>query len=424
MTGMHHPPDDSYEPTPEELERVQGLLAALGEERAPAAVVTRLDAALERELPPRELESARRRRRWRPALWAGFAVPAAAALVLVAVVVGTNGGDDEGSDSRDAAAVTAAAPATSAAAEEQAPEAAQDAASAAAAASEPEQSFKANEQADEAAPAEEMQAGSTEAATQHAGAPGDARGRRRRQGEGGSGADANEPARGVQRGRERGSRVERRRPRELGGRRVEHPRVDRRRGDDRRRRLRAHGRRRHPRGRPAARGGRTAGLRARARGGLPAAEPVTSASVYATCPVCGGSTSLEWDRCGWCGAQRLLRARRHVRRAPPRRGHRAAPARDGHRRAALRGADRRDPGRPRPRGHRRRAGRGRRRTGRGDPLDPARRVLHLPRRRDRCPRRGRSASNCSNVHVVTRDGAPVSYQRAAVREGVGQARWS
>ena len=95
MTGMHHPPDDSYEPTPEELERVQGLLAALGEERAPAAVVTRLDAALERELPPRVLASARRRRRWRPALWAGFAVPAAAALVLVAVVVGTNGGDPE-----------------------------------------------------------------------------------------------------------------------------------------------------------------------------------------------------------------------------------------------------------------------------------------------------------------------------------------
>jgi hypothetical protein len=111
MTGMSTPPPDR-EPTQAELERVRDLLAQHGDEPAPGAVLTRLDAALDRVLPPRLLAAARRRRRFRPAVLSVFAVPAAAALVAVGVFIGTGG--DEQDSTRDAGV---AAPATTAAAE-------------------------------------------------------------------------------------------------------------------------------------------------------------------------------------------------------------------------------------------------------------------------------------------------------------------
>jgi uncharacterized RDD family membrane protein YckC len=147
---------------------------------------------------------------------------------------------------------------------------------------------------------------------------------------------------------------------------------------------------------------------------------VTSATVYATCPVCGGSTSLEWDRCGWCGAQRLL-------------AHDGTYA-----------------------GHRRVAGIGRRLLATAIDVLPFAAligvILVAPDRAVTAGEPGEAGDaqvaeilstlvvaffiylavatgarartlgkQLLNVHVVARDGAPVSYQRAAVREGVGKA---
>src|SRR5689334_20727363 len=82
-------PEDSEHVDAERHAEVASALRALGSERAPAAVVTRLDARLDAELGPRPVARARRRRRLLPA--AGLAVPALAAALVAGVLVLGNG---------------------------------------------------------------------------------------------------------------------------------------------------------------------------------------------------------------------------------------------------------------------------------------------------------------------------------------------
>ena len=79
-TGIH----EQGEPSAVELERVRALLAGLGEEPAPPAVVARLERLLEAQLPAAGTLPQRRRRRWlRPVLAAALPVAAIVAGVLV-----------------------------------------------------------------------------------------------------------------------------------------------------------------------------------------------------------------------------------------------------------------------------------------------------------------------------------------------------
>jgi hypothetical protein len=107
------------EPSAAELDRVRALLAGLGEEPAPPAVVARLERVLESQLPIAGTAPARRRRPWvRRAVLGALPV---AAIVAGALVV-SQSGNDSGSDaqrasgapevlSQEAAAASAAAPA-------------------------------------------------------------------------------------------------------------------------------------------------------------------------------------------------------------------------------------------------------------------------------------------------------------------------
>jgi hypothetical protein len=77
-------------PTEAALEHVRALLAGLGEERAPDAVVERLERVLATQLPPRGAIPARRRR---PRLRIGLAVAAPVAIaVAIGIAVGPGGG--------------------------------------------------------------------------------------------------------------------------------------------------------------------------------------------------------------------------------------------------------------------------------------------------------------------------------------------
>jgi hypothetical protein len=106
------------EPSPADLERVRALLAGLGEEPAPPAVVARLERVLESQLPAPGAAPARRRRPWaRRAILGALPI---AAIVAGALVVSQQSGDDHGSDAqrasgsaevRSQAAAAAAAPA-------------------------------------------------------------------------------------------------------------------------------------------------------------------------------------------------------------------------------------------------------------------------------------------------------------------------
>ncbi len=131
----------------------------------------------------------------------------------------------------------------------------------------------------------------------------------------------------------------------------------------------------------------------------------------APCPVCGLRTPYDWERCGWCGAQRLL-------------AHDGVYA--GHRRLA-------------PFGRRLVAGT----IDIGLFLVPAVLSLFLPRRLQSAfggpelfavlstaallypvialGARGRTrGKRTMGIHVVTADGRPLTYPRAAIREGVGR----
>jgi hypothetical protein len=76
-------------PTEAALEQVRALLAGLGEERAPDAVVERLERVLAAQLPPRGAVPARRR----PRLRIGLAVGAPVAIaVAIGIAVSPGGG--------------------------------------------------------------------------------------------------------------------------------------------------------------------------------------------------------------------------------------------------------------------------------------------------------------------------------------------
>jgi hypothetical protein len=80
------------EPSAAELDRVRALLAGLGEEPAPPAVVARLERVLESQLPAAGTAPARRRRPWvRRAVLGALPV---AAIVAGALVVSQSGNDD------------------------------------------------------------------------------------------------------------------------------------------------------------------------------------------------------------------------------------------------------------------------------------------------------------------------------------------
>ena len=80
------------EPSAAELERVRGLLAGLGEEPAPLAVVARLERVLESQLPAAGAAARRRPRRWvRRAVLGALPV---AAIVAGALVLSQPGGND------------------------------------------------------------------------------------------------------------------------------------------------------------------------------------------------------------------------------------------------------------------------------------------------------------------------------------------
>ena len=87
------------EPSAAELDRVRALLAGLGEEPAPPAVVARLERVLSSQLPAPGTAPARRRRPWvRRAVLGALPV---AAIVAGALVV-SQSGDDNGSDAQRA----------------------------------------------------------------------------------------------------------------------------------------------------------------------------------------------------------------------------------------------------------------------------------------------------------------------------------
>ena len=89
-TGMHR----HDEPSAAELDRVRALLAGLGEEPAPAAVVARLERVLAAEPPPGPV-AARRRGRWLRRGALGLA-PVVAVAAVAAVLVIRNGDDTAG----------------------------------------------------------------------------------------------------------------------------------------------------------------------------------------------------------------------------------------------------------------------------------------------------------------------------------------
>ena len=95
------------EPSAAELDRVRALLAGLGEEPAPPAVVARLERVLESQLPAAGAAPPRRRRRWLPgALVGGVAV---AAVIAGALVVSRPGDDDSQKQSAAGAAAASTA---------------------------------------------------------------------------------------------------------------------------------------------------------------------------------------------------------------------------------------------------------------------------------------------------------------------------
>jgi hypothetical protein len=130
--GMHQ----QDEPSAAELDRVRALLAGLGEEPAPPAVVARLERVLESQLPAAGAVPRRRPRRWLPrAVVGGLGV---AAIVAGALVVSRGGNDDgnrqsaAGSAASTAIEAASAFAATNAAPAQTAADAASPAASAAA----------------------------------------------------------------------------------------------------------------------------------------------------------------------------------------------------------------------------------------------------------------------------------------------------
>ena len=92
MTFGRHTPDE--QPSAAELDRVRALLASLGEERAPDAVVERLELVLAAQLPstPPSRSTGRRPRSVRGRVLA-FAAPLAVAAVIGAVVLNHGGGN-------------------------------------------------------------------------------------------------------------------------------------------------------------------------------------------------------------------------------------------------------------------------------------------------------------------------------------------
>jgi hypothetical protein len=87
------------EPSAAELDRVRALLAGLGEEPAPPAVVARLERVLESQLPAPGAAPAKRRRPWvRRAILGALPV---AAIVAGALVV-SQSGEDSTSDGQRA----------------------------------------------------------------------------------------------------------------------------------------------------------------------------------------------------------------------------------------------------------------------------------------------------------------------------------
>ncbi len=119
------------EPSAAELDRVRALLAGLGEEPAPPAVVARLERVLESQLPAAGTAPARRRRPWVRRAVLG-ALPVAAIVAGALVVSQQPGTDSTPSDaqrasgapevlSQEAAAASAAAPAPLPATQDAAP---------------------------------------------------------------------------------------------------------------------------------------------------------------------------------------------------------------------------------------------------------------------------------------------------------------
>lgn len=118
----NHPGQPEREPSAAELDRVRALLAGLGEEPAPPAVVERLERVLEAQLPVAGTAPApRRRRRWVRGVVLG-AVPVAA-IALVAVLATQTGSNSNG-DQEAAGGAADAALSQAAAAPEAAPESA------------------------------------------------------------------------------------------------------------------------------------------------------------------------------------------------------------------------------------------------------------------------------------------------------------
>jgi hypothetical protein len=81
-----------HEPSAAELDRVRVLLAGLGEEAAPPAVVARLERVLDSQLPAAGAVPRRRPRRWLRR--AAVGVLPVAAIVAGALVVSQAGNDD------------------------------------------------------------------------------------------------------------------------------------------------------------------------------------------------------------------------------------------------------------------------------------------------------------------------------------------
>ena len=102
--GMHQ----QDEPSAAELDRVRALLAGLGEEPAPPAVVARLERVLESQLPAAGAMPRRRPRRWLPrAVVGGLGV---AAIVAGALVVARGGNDNTNRQSAAGSAAASTAP--------------------------------------------------------------------------------------------------------------------------------------------------------------------------------------------------------------------------------------------------------------------------------------------------------------------------
>lgn len=138
------------EPSAAELDRVRGLLAGLGTEPAPPAVVARLERVLESQLPAAGTVAATRRRPWvRRAILGALPV---AAIVAGALVVSQQSGNHDGSGEQRASGPPEALSQAAAPTAAPAPLSATDAATMAASA------------ADSAAPAPQADTAATKAA--------------------------------------------------------------------------------------------------------------------------------------------------------------------------------------------------------------------------------------------------------------------